>query len=115
MSVEQLRIDIAKQIQATATKYQVQFNYQPLYEDIPAFEQADHSPLVKLVEKLTGHSCEAIAFATEAPYIQQIVGDTLVLGAGSINQAHQPNEFLPLSQIVPYTLLLRQLISHYCL
>lgn len=115
MSVEQLRIDIAKQIQATATKYQVQFNYQPLFEDIPAFEQADNSPLVKLVEKLTGHSCEAVAFATEAPYIQQIVGDTLVLGAGSINQAHQPNEFLPLSQIVPYTLLLRQLISHYCL
>ena len=49
MSIEQLRIDIAKQIQATATKYQVQFNYQPLFEDIPAFEQADNSPLVKLV------------------------------------------------------------------
>ena len=45
--------------------------------------------------KLTGHSAKAVAFATEAPFLQQLGMDTIVMGPGSIDQAHQPDEFMP--------------------
>lgn len=115
MHPDELRAIINKQLLAIAERHQVTLDYQPLFSAVPAFEQNANSELIKLAEKLTGQPSEAVAFATEAPYIQQVVGDTLILGAGSIDQAHQPNEYLSLSQIQPYTLLLRQLITHYCL
>lgn len=115
MVADDLRATIIQQLTPIIEKHQVSLNYQPLFGDIPAFEQNANSELVKLAEKLTGLTSASVAFATEAPFIQQIVGDTIILGAGSIDQAHQPNEYLSLSQIEPYTLLLRQLITHYCL
>lgn len=115
MVADDLRATIIQQLTPIIEKHQVSLNYQPLFGDIPAFEQNANSELVKLAEKLTGVTSESVAFATEAPFIQQVVGDTIILGAGSIDQAHQPNEYLSLSQIEPYTLLLRQLITHYCL
>ncbi len=115
MVADDLRATIIQQLTPIIEKHQVSLNYQPLFGDIPAFEQNANSELVKLTEKLTGLTSASVAFATEAPFIQQIVGDTIILGAGSIDQAHQPNEYLSLSQIEPYTLLLRQLITHYCL
>lgn len=115
MQALELREIIHSRIMPIAHRHQVALNYRPLFDDIPAFEQIQNSELVKLAEKLTGCSSEAVAFATEAPFIQQVTGETIILGAGSIDQAHQPNEYLPLSQIEPYTVLLRQFITHYCL
>lgn len=115
MVIDELRATINQQLAPITEKHHVSINYQPLFDDIPAFEQAPHCELVQLAEKLTGLTSDSVAFSTEAPFIQQVAGETIVLGAGSIDQAHQPNEYLSLSQIEPYTLLLRQLIAHYCL
>ena len=40
--------------------------------------------------------------------------ETIVMGAGSIDQAHQPNEFLALDQIKPMSDVLTKLIKCYC-
>ena len=68
-----------------------------------------------MAEKLTGHSAEAVAFATEAPYLQQLGMDTIVLGPGSINRAHQPDEYIELDQFQPCIKLLTEFIGHCCL
>ena len=68
-----------------------------------------------IAEKLTGHKSEAVAFGTEAPFLQSIGMETIVMGPGSIDQAHQPDEFLALNQIRPTLDLLHNLIKHYCL
>lgn len=115
MQASELREIILNRLTPIAQRHQVMLNYKPLFDDIPAFEQAQDSEIVKLAEKLTGATSESVAFSTEAPFIQQVAGETIILGAGSIDQAHQPNEYLPLSQVEPYTVLLRQLITHYCL
>lgn len=115
MQALELREAIQSALLPIANHHRVKLNYHPLFDDIPSFEQAENSELVKLAEKLTGFPSETVAFATEAPFIQQVAGETIILGAGSIDQAHQPNEYLPLSQIEPYTVLLRQFITHYCL
>jgi acetylornithine deacetylase len=41
--------------------------------------------------------------------------ETIVIGPGSIDQAHQPNEFLPLAQIDPTINMLENLIERFCL
>ncbi len=98
---------------AEASKTDIVFS--SLFESVPPFGQDPHSELVQLCEALTGNPSEAVAFATEAPFMQQLGMQTLVMGPGSIDQAHQPDEFIPLQQVGPAIQILRRLIERYCL
>ena len=68
-----------------------------------------------MAELLTGHSPESAAFGTEGPFLQQLGMDTIILGPGCIDQAHQPDEYMELSQVKPCINILQQLIRNYCL
>jgi len=61
------------------------------------------------------HQAGAVAFATEAPYFNALGMDTVILGPGSIDQAHQPDEFLALDQIEPAVRLITGLVKRFCL
>jgi len=115
MDPEQLRAAIRGKLMPLAERHQVRIDYAPLFANVPPFEQRADSELVRLAEKLTGHAAQAVAFGTEAPYLQQLGCETIVLGPGDIACAHQPGEFLELARIEPTVTLLRQLIQHYCL
>lgn len=115
MDVEQLRSVIRSRLRPLAERHAVRIDYAPLFPHVPPFEQSADSALVRLAEKLTGRAAEAVAFGTEAPYLQQLGCETIVLGPGDIACAHQPGEFLELARIEPTVQLLRQLIQHYCL
>ena len=86
-----------------------------LMPPIPPFEQECDSEIVRLCEKLTGHSASAVNFATEAPFLQSLGMETIVMGPGSIKRAHQPNEYLELNQVQPYISHLEACIFKYCL
>lgn len=115
MDPEQLRAAIRGKLQPLALKHQVRIDYGPLFPAVPPFEQKADAELVRLAERLTGHTAQAVAFGTEAPYLQQLGCETLVLGPGDIDCAHQPGEYLELARIEPTVAILRQLIQHYCL
>ena len=115
MDSQQLRAAIRQKLQPLAELHKVQIDYGPLFPGVPAFEQTADCELVQLAERLTGHRAEAVAFATEAPYLQQLGCQTLVLGPGDIDCAHQPDEYLEMSRLEPTVRLLRNLITHYCL
>ncbi|MHA2938764.1 acetylornithine deacetylase [Vibrio sp. RC27] len=67
---------------------------------IPAFKPEPDSEAVKLCEELLGpKTLGAVGFGTEAGHFQQAGFPTIVLGPGSINQAHQPNEFIEIDQM----------------
>lgn len=82
---------------------------------VPPFEAPEDSPLVAVCEELTGYRREAVAFATEAPYLHQLGLDVTVLGPGDIDQAHQPDESLPRERLQPMVALLEALIARSCL
>ena len=73
------------------------------------------SELVKAAEALTGHKSEAVAFATEGPFLQALGMQTVILGPGDINVAHQPNESLPLANVEPTLHILEQFIQRFCI
>ncbi len=115
MSVESLYHEIGGFLGELARKHDLEIQLLPLIDPVPPFETAADAELVRVCESLTGFDAEAVAFATEAPLLQSLGMETIVLGAGSIDQAHQPNEFLALDQIQPMTGILQSLISQYCI
>ena len=110
-----VREEIAQRLSRIARERSLDITMRSLVNDISPFEQAADSELVRLAERLTGHRAEAAAFATEAPFLQALGMETIVMGPGSIDRAHQPDEYLELDQIQPCIALLQQCIRHYCL
>ncbi len=111
----EVREDIRARLAEIGKARKLEIEMRSLIQDVAPFEQDAHSELVTLAEKLTGHDAIAVAFATEAPFLQQLGMETIVMGPGSIDQAHQPDEYMPLDQIQPAIKLLEQFIRHYCL
>jgi acetylornithine deacetylase len=83
------------------------------HDALPPF-QTEGDELLATTRELTGCEPTSVAFATEAPFLSQLGMQTVVLGPGSIDQAHQPNEFVELRQIEPTIAILRGLIAKHC-
>jgi len=115
MSNDDMRAEIQLRISPIAAQNNVTLEYTPLFPGVDSFETEDNSPLVQAAERLTGQSAVAVNYATEAPFLQNMGMETLVLGPGSIDQAHQPDEFLDHTQIDPCVNLIRRLIEDFCL
>jgi acetylornithine deacetylase len=115
MPIDELRAELKHRATNAIKDSGLQLSTQPLFSGIPAMETPADAELVKLSEQLTGYPSEAVAFGTEAPYLQQLGSEVIILGPGSIDQAHQPNEFIPLDQINPMLNIIEHLINHYCL
>ena len=86
-----------------------------MFDGIPAMETPASAEIVRLTQRLTGHTPEAVAFGTEAPYFTQLGMDTVILGPGDIEQAHQPDEYLALDRLQPTIDLLQQVIKSVCI
>ena len=84
-----------------------------LQQPIPGYGCAREHQVVQVVEKLLCTETEVVNYCTEAPFIQEIC-PTLVLGPGSINQAHQPDEFIDTAFIKPTRELIAQVVHHFC-
>jgi acetylornithine deacetylase len=79
---------------------------------IPAFKPEPDSGAVKLCEELLGpQTVGAVGFGTEAGYFQKAGFSTIVLGPGSIEQAHQANEFIEIEQMKQIDACLKKLID----
>ena len=115
MNMDMLRKQINERLQKIAVETQSKIESYRLFDGINAFASGEHSELVDLAEKLSGHGAEAVAFATEAPFLAEQNIDTVVMGAGSIDQAHQPDEFMAHDQIEPMIEYIKGFIKHYCL
>lgn len=85
-----------------------------MHPPIPGYECPTNHKKVAVIETLLGQKADSVNYCTEAPFIQQLC-PTLVLGPGSIEQAHQPDEFIDMKFIEPTRQLMTQLIEHFCL
>ena len=115
MDILDLRKEFTHRVQSVADKFKVDIKVNPLFPGVPPFEVAPDSELMKAAEKLTGHSSETVAFGTEGPELQRLGLDTIILGPGDIDMAHQPNEYMSENQVQPCIDLLKKLIVKFCL
>ena len=115
MESEVIRHNVRERITPIAQQLGVAFDLSPITQSIESFTSQPDSPLASACEKLTGHTATSAAFATEAPFLSKMGMDTLVLGPGSIAQAHQPDEFIALDTLNPTVEILQNLIKTFCL
>jgi len=106
---------LAESLKGIAEQYPGRLTFDELHPSSPSFEQTKPSTLIDFAEELSGHKCCAVNYATEAPFIQQLGCQTIVLGPGSIEQAHQPDEYLAHSEIEKTEILLTKMIQQYCM
>ncbi|MET0023745.1 MAG: acetylornithine deacetylase [Sedimenticola sp.] len=115
MDIEQLRGELSERLFRLLENSGLELEMTSPFSGIPPMETAASTEIVQAGESLTGYSAEAVAFGTEAPYLQQLGMETIVLGPGDIDQAHQPDEYLGLERITPMVEILRNLIKRFCL
>lgn len=115
MKLADLRNELELRLHKTLAGTMINYETLALFDGVPAVETPADSVLVKAAEKLTGTSSEAVAFSTEAPFYNKLGMDSVVLGPGSINQAHQPDEYLALGQIKPTVKFIQDLVKQFCI
>ncbi|MEK8088857.1 acetylornithine deacetylase [Thermithiobacillus plumbiphilus] len=115
MEIAELREELYAVARQSMSDTGLQLECRSLFPGNPAYETPDTAPLVKAAESLTGHAAEAVAFGTEAPFLQALGMDTIVLGPGDISCAHQPEEHLRLDRIKPTVSILQDLIRRFCI
>jgi acetylornithine deacetylase len=114
MDINELRQAIRQRVTDTLQGSGIRAVFEALFEGVPAMTTDPDAPIVRLAEHLTGHTAEAVAFGTEAPYLQQLGIQPVVLGPGDIDQAHQPDEYLAIDRLQPMVDLLRQAVKSVC-
>ncbi len=115
MDLDTLRGEIDRRIGARLEHSGLSFERVSLFEGTPAMETSGESAIVRAAEALTGHPAGAVAFGTEGPYLNRMGLQTIILGPGSIDQAHQPDEYLALDQIEPCKRIIRGLVERFCM
>jgi len=113
MDTQQVLADLRGCVAAAsgATPTTVEAKFPP----IAPYRTAADGRLVRLLESLSKQPSQAVAFGTEAPFFQSLGMETVVFGAGSIDQAHQPDEFVDGRQMQALEDVLTALIAKYCL
>ncbi len=114
MSIEELRDQIRTLAKKVASSREQHVSFTPLLMGIPAMQTASDSTLNEYLQEVTQKQSQSVAFGTEAPFYNDMGCETIVMGPGSIKQAHQPDEFLPKDQIQPTVKLLENLIKRFC-
>lgn len=114
MACDSLRAEIQALLAPIAERHGTPFEFTPLFPGVDAFAN-EHSDISLACARLTGHEPQGVAFATEAPFLQALGMDTVVLGPGSIDVAHQPDEYMALDQVQPCIDLIQALVRRYCL
>ncbi|MDG2141915.1 MAG: acetylornithine deacetylase [Gammaproteobacteria bacterium] len=115
MNVATVRAEIQERVERVTTPLGIEYKMEKIFDGIPAFFAEENSALLKTAEKLTGHKGISVAFGTEGPFLRELGMDTIILGPGNIDQAHQPNEYMSMDMINPSIEIIRKLVSHYCL
>lgn len=78
----------------------------------PFLAPRNDNPAADLAKAITGHnSTDVVPYAAEAGQFQEAGFSTVICGPGSIDQAHQANEFIAIDQVRQGTVFVRRLIE----
>ncbi|HOW74648.1 MAG TPA: acetylornithine deacetylase [Candidatus Competibacteraceae bacterium] len=114
MTLDGLREELQSRLQRRLADSELQLSFLPLFPGIEAMETPASAAIVRATEELTGTPAGVVGFGTEGPYLNALGMETVILGPGSVDCAHQPDEFLPLAAIQPTLDILQGLIRRLC-
>ncbi|MGL4810587.1 MAG: acetylornithine deacetylase [Beijerinckiaceae bacterium] len=111
-SVEQwAKTELEPRMQAVAAGTGFEFS---MGGSVPGFDAAPDDPLVSLAKHCAGRNDHAkVSYGTEAGLFVEMAGiPALVVGPGSIEQAHKPDEFIAIAELESCIGFMNRLIQH---
>ena len=114
MDSEEIHTELEMRIRKAVADSPVALTLDKAYPPIPPFATPQSADLVQTLSTLSKQKPGTVAFGTEAHFLQTLGMETVVWGPGSIDQAHQPNEYLAKAHIAPAIDTLRHVIQRYC-
>lgn len=84
--------------------------------DVPAFDCSGEAEPIALVQRLAGDNGrpDSVSYGAEAGQYQAAGIPTVLCGPGSIDQAHQPDEFIAVSQIERGAEMMSRILAELC-
>ena len=84
--------------------------------DVPALQPEENGEAETLVRQITGdNASHKVSYGTEAGQFQEVGYSAVICGPGDIAQAHQPNEFIEVSQFNAGHDFMRKLVERLSL
>jgi len=115
MDLNELRLDLTQRLQNLLHDSELKLEMEASFDGIPAMETAATAPIIQVAEELSGEASISASFGTEGPYLQQLGIETVILGPGDIEQAHQPDEYLGEDRLQPMINILQGMVRRFCL
>ena len=110
--LDHIRNNVTPQIQAIHPDCYVEVEK---IADVAGLRPEENGAAESFVRSITGDNGQhVVAYATEGGQFQDGGFSTVVCGPGSIEQAHQPNEYIELEQVEAGTRFLRTVIERCC-
>jgi acetylornithine deacetylase len=114
MTVREMRSTMRARVRSTLKDSELNESFEVLFDGIDPLETPADSELVRIAEELTGAESCGVVYGTEGPFLRALGMDVVILGPGSIDQAHQPDEFLRLDGLRTGVTVLREMINKFC-
>ncbi len=114
MRLEELNEILRDKVRQTLATSGLKVKFNTMFDGIPPMHTPKNSEIITLSEELTNHASESVAFGTEGPFYNDMGIETVILGPGDIDVAHQPNEYLQIDRIEPMINILSKMLIHFC-
>ena len=114
MKLEELNKKLRNKVRDTLAASGLKVEFNAMFDGIPPMQTPKNSEIITLSEELTHHASESVAFGTEGPFYNDMGIETVILGPGDIDVAHQPNEYLQINRIEPMINILSKMLNHFC-
>ncbi|WP_369601150.1 acetylornithine deacetylase [Hahella sp. SMD15-11] len=114
MDIRETESMLRDAVAPVAEDWGVTIRLNQIFAGVPPFRQTPEADLVRFSADQTGQPPKSVAFATEAPFLAAQGIETVVLGPGHIDQAHQPNEYMDLRFVPAMQRYLEAAVDRYC-
>jgi len=114
MGLKALKEDMHRIVKETLAGSGLNVEFSAMFDGTPPMQTPVDSEIVKMSEKFTQARSSSVAFGTEGSFFNDMGLETVILGPGEIDVAHQPNEYLQIERIEPMITILSKMLNHFC-
>lgn len=115
MSLEAIRNALHEQVEHAVAGSGLELHFSAHHAGLEGMQTPADAEVVRVTEQLTGKTATTVAFGTEGPFLNAMGMETVILGPGDIDVAHQADEYVPVDRLQPMQTVLENLIRHFCL
>ncbi len=110
---DELTLELENRVKAALAGFAVNYQLEQLYPPVAGFQSSVSSELLEHLSHCCHESPATANYVTEAPFFEQQGCTTVVLGPGSIAQAHAPNEWVSFAQLQQALTVYEHLLNRF--